>query len=134
MAALLGSGRVVHGLSLPITLASLVPAPLFFLASRPVVGWLMLGAIFVAGLVEAYVAARVRLDAKLFATLGAGALEFADLDRALARLKLAPQRKLGRSLEPRLAGAAWLLRLQVALLAAQLFFALRFLLVDLRFV
>jgi hypothetical protein len=132
LAAMLASGRIVHGLSLPITLASLLPAPLFILAGRPVLGWLALAAVFVFGLVEAYLAARVRLDAKLFAGLGAGSLDLAALDQALGRLRLVRRSKLGRQLEPRLAGAARLLKLQVAILIAQLSLTLHFVLIDLR--
>jgi hypothetical protein len=133
MAATLGSGRFAHHLSLPITLASLLPVPLLGLAGRSVMGWLVLAAIFVAGLIETYVAARVALDAKLLGALSAGRLDLAGLDKALGRLRLAPQRKLGRSLEPRLAGAARLLKLQIALLAAQLLLVLHFLIADLRY-
>ncbi|SED00495.1 hypothetical protein SAMN05519104_2564 [Rhizobiales bacterium GAS188] len=120
MAALLRRGRLIHGLSLPVTLLALVAAPLVALELDIRLGSAVLVATVIAGFCEAVLAARVAFDADLFERLGAGDLDLPTLDAALARLRLAPAAKLGRPLDARLAGARRLLALQLTALLLQL--------------
>jgi hypothetical protein len=121
MAALLDRGRIVNGLSWPLTVLTLIVLALALIGPRPgpPLVWLGFMAAFATGLVQAFLAARVALDADLFRALGHGNLELQTLDAALRRLALANETKLGRPLEQRLAGAMRLLKMQVATLALQ---------------
>jgi hypothetical protein len=131
MAALLDRGRIVNGLSWPLTVLTLIALALSLIgpgAGSPL-GWLGFAAAFTAGLLQVFLAARVALDADLFRALGLGNLEPQTLDAALRRLALANEAKLGRPLEQRLAGAIRLLKMQVASLALQFLLTLVFLIV-----
>ena len=129
MAALLDRGRIVNGLSWPLTALTLVALALALIGpgAQSPLAWLGFAAAFATGLVQAFLAARVALDADLFRALGLGNLEPQTLDAALRRLTLANETKLGRPLEQRLAGAMRLLKMQVVSLALQLVLKLAFL-------
>jgi hypothetical protein len=73
-----------------------------------------------AGLCEAFFAARVALDADLFGQIARGDLDLERLDAAMDRLGLASPEKLARPLRPRIDGALRLLRLQAAWFLLQL--------------
>ena len=128
MAALLRRGRLMTTLALVLTVASLVAAFELMLHSRQGVrlGFALIAAAVLVGLVGLTLAARVAFDADLFERLGRGAL-----DQALARLRLAPAAKLGRPLEARLPGTKRLIRLQLATLLSQLAHLLLFTVVAL---
>ena len=128
MAALLRRGRLMTTLALVLTVASLVAAFELMLYSRQGVrlGFALIAAAVLVGLVGLTLAARVAFDADLFERLGRGAL-----DQALARLRLAPAAKLGRPLEARLPGTKRLIRLQLAALLSQLALLLLFTVVAL---
>ena len=128
MAALLRRGRLMTTLALVLTVASLVAAFELMLHSRQGVrlGFALIAAAVLVGLVGLTLAARVAFDADLFERLGRGAL-----DQALARLRLAPAAKLGRPLEARLPGTKRLIRLQLAALLSQLALLLLFTVVAL---
>ena len=94
-------------------------------------GFALIAAAVLVGLVGLTLAARVAFDADLFERLGRVALDLQSLDQALAKLRLAPAAKLGRSLEARLPGARRLIRLQLAALLSQLALLLLFTVVAL---
>jgi hypothetical protein len=129
MASLLDRGRIVNGLSWLLTAVALIALALTLIGPSPrsPLLWPGFAAAFGAGLLQAFLAARVALDADLFRALGAGNLEPRTLDAALCRLALADEAKLGRPLEQRLAGAMRLLKMQLASLALQVLLALAFL-------
>ena len=133
MAALLRRGRLMTTLALVLTVASLVAAFELMLHSRQGVrlGFALIAAAVLVGLVGLTLAARVAFDADLFERLGRGALDLQSLDQALARLRLAPAAKLGRTLEARLPGTKRLIRLQLAALLSQLALLLLFTVVAL---
>ena len=122
-AALLAQGRLLDGLSRPLTLfalGSLLVAPLLAMP----LSWsllMLLVAIGGVGLVQAYFAFRVAFDAALFQALSAGdALNgLPGLDGALAALRLMPERKAGRLAEARARGAMRLLLFQASLIVLQ---------------
>ena len=123
-AALLDQGQRADRLSRPITAASalvllLLPA---FLEPPPVLLTTSLALIVLLGLVELYLAIRVRFDAALFRRLAAApdGFDCARLDRALSRLGLMPEARTGRPIIERVAGARRLLMWQGVTLAAQL--------------
>jgi len=112
-AALLRRGAMVHALSCALTVGGIV---LFVLVHR---SWPVAGAVVVLGLAEFWLAARVAVDADLFASL-AGADDLARFDAAMQRLGLMPAGKAGRPIEARIAGALRLLKLQAALMLLQI--------------
>jgi membrane protein required for beta-lactamase induction len=126
MAAVLDQGRILNGLSWPIAALTVVAVPFIGPQHGLLWTWLALCAAFAAALLQAYLAARVALDADLFRALGKGRLEPQTLDASLRRLALAKEAKLGRPLEQRLSGAMRLLKMQVASLVVQLFLTLSF--------
>lgn len=116
-AALLRRGAMVHAMSSALTAAALlggVAAALF--DGRGVLP--VAAVIVIAGLAEFWLAARVAIDADLFAALADG--DLARFDEAMRRLGLMPQHKAGRPIDERIRGALRLLKLQVALLAVQI--------------
>jgi hypothetical protein len=116
-AALLRRGAMVHAISGALTVAALlggVAAALLDLRAVLPVAALVL----IAGLAEFWLAARVAIDAELFAALGAG--DLAPFDEGMRRLGLMPQYKSGRPIDQRIKGALRLLKLQVTLLAVQI--------------
>ncbi len=122
----LREGERVDRLSRGLTVASLAGmVAAGMLVGRPALpGMLLLGAAALAGLAEIYLAARVGIDAALFQRLAAGAddPDWAVLDAALTRLGMLPAAKAGRPAAARIAGAARLLRWQIAALLVQLGF------------
>lgn len=104
VSVVLGQGERVDHVSRGLTVASLAGmVAVGMLAGRPALpAMLLLGAAALAGLAEIYFAARVGIDA------------------ALTRLGLLPAAKAGRPAAARIAGAARLLRWQIAALLVQL--------------
>lgn len=124
-AALLDQGRTLDALSRLLTvlaLGALLAIPLLEL-SFPEAQWTLFGAV-AAGLVQLLLALRVGFDAALFRELArtpvGDKLDLKGLDDALSTLRLVRSGKAGRPLEPRLAGARKLLRLQMLALVVQL--------------
>ena len=120
MAALLRRGRDLNLLSTPLSIAAFIAIPALAVIGGPPLFTIDASVTFVAGLCEAFLAARVALDADLFGDLAKGRLDLDTLDVATDRLGLASPRKLGRPLQPRLDGAMRLLRLQAGWLLLQL--------------
>ena len=122
-AALLDQGRIVDGLSRPLTAAALIGLMLApVLAGRsPAPTMFLLGLVALCGIVEAWFAMRVRFDAALLHRLAEAAdpPDLAALDTALLRLGLLPPAKGGRPLAERAQGARRLLFRQAAALIAQ---------------
>ncbi len=126
VAVVLEQGERVDHVSRGLTVASLAGmVAVGMLAARPPLpAMLLLGAAAFAGLAEIYFAVRVGIDAALFQRLAAGAddPDWAVLDAALTRLGMLPAAKAGRPAAARIAGAARLLRWQIAALLVQLGF------------
>jgi hypothetical protein len=120
MAAVLRRGHLLHLFSAPLTVASFIAIPALAVLSGPPLFTIDASVTFIAGLCEAFFAARVALDADLFGELAKGHFDLDGLDAAMDRLGLASGPKLGRSLKARLDGALRLLRLQAAWLLLQL--------------
>jgi hypothetical protein len=80
-------------------------------------GWW--AAVFVLGLAERYVAARVAVDAALFAQMARGGIDLPRLDAALASLHMAKPSGELRSLPQRVQGALAWTRRHTALTGAQ---------------
>jgi hypothetical protein len=115
-AALLRRGAMVHAMSAALTVAALLGG-----VTAAVLGlrgvWPFATVVVVAGLVEFWLAARVALDADLFAALGEGDLD--RFDATMHRLGLMPEGKAGRPIDARIRGALRLLKLQAAMLLIQ---------------
>ena len=126
VAAVLHAAGRLDALSRGVTIAALIGFPAAGLAGAPrAVAWLLVAAVL-AGLAELWFAARVALDAALFADQ-ARAGDPADwhaLDTGLIRLGLMPAAKAGRPAAPRIAGALRLAKVQAACLAAQILLVL----------
>jgi len=108
-AALLRRGAMVHAMSAALTLGGIAAVVFGFHGTWPVV---------VVGLIEFWLAARVAIDADLFAALGEG--DLARFDEAMHRLGLMPEGKAGRPMDDRIRGALRLLKLQGAMLLLQI--------------
>jgi hypothetical protein len=108
-AALLRRGAMVHAMSAALTLGGIAAAVLGFHETWPMI---------VVGLVEFWLAARVAIDADLFAALGED--DLARFDEAMRRLRLMPDSKAGRPMDDRIRGALRLLKLQGAMLLLQI--------------
>lgn len=111
-AALLRRGAMVHAMSAALTLGGIAAVVFGFPGMWPVV---------VVGLVEFWLAARVAIDADLFAALGED--DLARFDEAMRRLGLMPESKAGRPMDDRIRGALRLLKLQGAMLLLQIVLA-----------
>jgi len=103
---------MVHAVSAALTIGGIALAVI----SRAL--WPVGGAVVAIGLVEFWLAARVAIDADLFAALGGD--DLAPFDEAMRRLGLMPEGKAGRPIEVRIQGALRLLKFQVALLVLQI--------------
>ena len=110
--ALLRRGAMVHAVSAALTVGGIALAVI----SRPL--WPIGAAVVAIGLVEFWLAARVAIDADLFAALGGD--DLARFDEAMRRLGLMAEDKAGRPMEARIRGALRLLKFQVALLLLQI--------------
>ena len=123
IAALLDQAAIIERLSRPLTVAALLilMAPALTGQRWTVALSVLLALVALAGLLQGYLALRVRFDAALFARLAEGGAlpDLADLDRTLLALGLMPAAKAGRPLGLRIAGARRLFRLQALALAAQ---------------
>ena len=108
-AALLRRGAMVHAMSAALTLGGIAAVVFGFHGTWPVV---------VVGLIEFWLAARVAIDADLFAALGEG--DLARFDEAMRQLGLMPEGKAGRPMDDRIRGALRLLKLQGAMLLLQI--------------
>ncbi|MFI4994680.1 MAG: hypothetical protein ACHQAQ_02695 [Hyphomicrobiales bacterium] len=120
MAAVLRRGHMLHLFSTPLTVASFIAIPALAVLAGPPLFTIDASVTFIAGVCEAFFAARVALDADLFGELAKGHLDLDGLDTAMDRLGLASKSKLGRPLEARVDGALRLLRLQAGWLLLQL--------------
>jgi hypothetical protein len=109
-AALLRRGAMVHWMSAALTLGGIAAV---------VFGWHGMWPVVIVGLVEFWLAARVAVDADLFAALGEDA-DLARFDEAMHRLGLLPEGKGGRPMDARIHGALRLLKLQAAMLLLQI--------------
>lgn len=118
-AALLDMGRGIDALARPLTVLALGGVLARVVAPVPVVCLCALAVGGVAGLVACYFGVRVAFDAALFRRLLGGGEGLTSLDRPLVALGLAPERKAGRPLRDRVAGATRLLRRQGMCLAVQ---------------
>ena len=122
---LLAQGAMVHRLSSPLTVASVVAVPLLVLLLPParygVPALATLAAL--AGLAELWLALRVAFDARVFALVSRGdasdGLTLAAFDTTMGALGLMPPDKTGRPVAGRLSGALRLLRWQATALLAQ---------------
>jgi hypothetical protein len=77
------------------------------------------------GCAERYVAARLAIDARLFAQLASRAMTLVQLDEALGRLNMIKRDKANRFLKARIDGArAWANRHTLAVIAQMLLIAL----------
>jgi hypothetical protein len=115
-AALLRQGRVIHLASCCCTLAAMIGA----LVARPhMLAFALLVCAILLGAVQIYLAIRVGFDAALFKSLARNAIELSSLDQAMLALGLLPQRKAGRPLPARIAGARLLFHLQIAVTLGQ---------------
>ena len=123
IAALLDQAAIVERLSRPLTVAALLILMAPALTGHRWTGALsvLLALVVLVGVLQGYLALRVRFDAALFARLAEGGAlpDLAALDRTLLALGLMPAAKIGRPLGPRIAGARRLFRLQALALAAQ---------------
>jgi phosphatidylglycerophosphate synthase len=128
VASLLRRGRALDHVSSALSLIALLIglAPLLGVAAQPLTA-LFCALLLALGLGQKYWALRVALDAELFQQLasrvGQLATHTADLDQALALLKLQPANQPARSWDERSLGALRLLRRQVLWLLAQLLLA-----------
>ncbi|MBI0539525.1 hypothetical protein D9599_28870 [Roseomonas sp. KE2513] len=118
IADLLEGGWAIHLFSAALSagaMAALLLAPSWQAAIGPV-------AVLLAGLVETWMALRVRFDARCFRRIAEAAdgPGLAGFDAALCRLGLMPESKAGRPLAPRIAGARRLLARQSIALLAQI--------------
>ncbi|MFI5015878.1 MAG: hypothetical protein ACHQAY_26385 [Hyphomicrobiales bacterium] len=120
MAAVLARGHMLHLFSAPLTIASFIAIPALTVLGGAPLFTIDASVTFIAGLCEAFLAARVALDADLFRDLAMGHLDLDRLDSAMDRLGFASEQKVGRPLEARLDGALRLLRLQAGWLLLQL--------------
>jgi len=109
-AALLRRGTMVHAMSAALTLGGIAAVVFGFHGMWPVV---------VVGVIEFWLAARVAVDADLFAALGEND-DLARFDEAMRRLGLMPDSKAGRPMDDRIRGALRLLKLQGAMLLLQI--------------
>jgi hypothetical protein len=116
-AALLRRGAMVHALSAALTVAAVLAGGAAVAFGWQLV-WPVAAVAVVIGLLEFWLAARVAVDADLFAALGAG--DLARFDEAMRRLGLMPEGKVGRPMEDRVRGALRLLKLQAGLLLLQI--------------
>jgi hypothetical protein len=114
MAATLRRGQMLHAMSAPVTIASLVAAPALAAFAAPPLLTIDAAITFIAGLFEAFFAMRVALDADLFDDLARGRLDLDGLDAAFERMGLAAGMKSGRGLEARFQGARRLFGYQAA--------------------
>jgi len=122
-AMLLDQGSSLDRLSRPLTVAALIGLLLAMaLGGREAVMVIAaLALVALAGIIEAYFAIRVGLDAALFRHLATSeAADPAALDGALLRLRLMPETKAGRAALDRAVGARRLLHRQAAALIVQL--------------
>ena len=113
-AALLRRGALVHAMSAALTVASLLGGIVLDMGGVRLVA----GVVVVVGLAEFWLAARVAIDADLFAALAGN--DFARFDEAMQKLGLMGDDKAGRPIEARIRGALQLLKLQTALLLLQI--------------
>jgi hypothetical protein len=120
MATVLRRGRMLHAVSAPVTVTSFIAAPTLAVFGGPSLLTIDASITFIAGLIEAFFAVRVALDADLFDDLAKGRLDLDSLDTALERVGLASGQKVGRPLAARLDGARRLLRMQAGWLLLQL--------------
>ena len=118
-AGLLDTGRSIDRLSRPLTVLAFAGLLAPLVVRVPLFGWAAALLAGLAGMAQAYAAARVGLDAALFRGLATGAGTLDGLDGALLQLGVLPPQKAGRPLAERLAGAQRLLRLQALALAVQ---------------
>lgn len=127
-AALLDQGRVLDGVSRPLTvvaLALLLVLP--GMAVPPSAALIVVVALVaLAGCAEAYFALRVAFDAALFRCLAESPArqDLAELDHALGTLGLVPTAKRGRPATERVAGARRLLTRQATMLLLQILLVL----------
>ena len=103
---------MVHAVSAALTVGGIALAAI----SRPF--WPAGAAVVAIGLAEFWLAARVAIDADLFAALAGD--DLAGFDEAMRQLRLMPEGKVGRPMEARIRGALRLLKLQVMLLLLQI--------------
>lgn len=128
VASLLRRGRALDQLSNALSLVALLIglAPLLGIKAQPLTA-LFCALLLALGLGQKYWALRVALDAELFQQLASKVEQLtthtADLDRALAQLKLQAANQSSRSWDERSLGALRLLRQQVLWLLAQLLLA-----------
>ncbi|WP_339526918.1 hypothetical protein [Pseudomonas sp. EA_35y_Pfl2_R111] len=128
VASLLRRGRALDQLSTTLSLVALLIglAPLLGITAQPLTA-LFCALLLIPGLGQKYWALRVALDAELFQQLASRvdqlAAHTADLDQALAQLKLQPANQPARSWDERSLGALRLLRQQALWLLAQLLLA-----------
>jgi hypothetical protein len=113
-AALLRRGALVHAMSAVLTVASLLGGIVLDMGGVRLVA----GVVVVVGLAEFWLAARVAIDADLFAALAGN--DPARFDEAMQKLGLMGDDKAGRPIEARIRGALRLLKLQTALLLLQI--------------
>ena len=113
-AALLRRGALVHAMSAVLTVASLLGGIVLDMGGVRLVA----GVVVVVGLAEFWLAARVAIDADLFAALAGN--DFAHFDEAMQKLGLMGDDKAGRPIEARIRGALQLLKLQTAFLLLQI--------------
>jgi hypothetical protein len=113
---------MVHVVSVVLTIAALLgcaTASIFGLGPRN--AFLPIGGtIFVVGVVEFWLAARVMLDAELFEAIAARTNDLAGFDRAMRDLGLVRADKTSRDLSQRILSTFRLLKLQVAALGIQI--------------
>lgn len=119
-ADLLDQGPLLHRLSAPVTVISLLALPCIAALPLTITGleWVA-GASVLLGMVELFFALRVRFDAALLRRIGNG-LDLADLDDALASLGVRGGTGTTRTLEDRLRGCTRLLVWQAAALLVQM--------------
>lgn len=116
-AALLRQSRWPGAAATGVALLAIAGAALSLATGRPAAAVANLLSL-AAGVAAIWLTIRVSFDAELFAAL-ASDMDLAAFDRAMLELGLMPGDRAGRVLEPRIAGAMRLMKLQVLTLAIE---------------
>lgn len=124
-AAMLRRGAMIHRLAMGVaTVVFVISIIGGGVAIRVSAATATASLVFALACIEFYLAARVALDADLFAELSRRDADLAGFDRAMTTRGLLPAKKAGRAMEQRAQGALRLMKLQAGVCAAQILVAL----------
>jgi hypothetical protein len=119
-AAVLRRGKMLHHISLLLTFLVVAQVMLCRIFEKRVPHPWLLAAVIISGALEFWFAARVALDADLFATIASERSDLKQFDEAMARLGMAKPEKAGRTVDERARGALHLFKRQGLFLAIQI--------------